>query len=107
MSGQSSMLSLTGSGNLNLLRETCDVEFHIQVNGGWQGSNNKLIKLLQNASIPLRVYGPWQQLSYSLPIEQILRNLLQNDVKQKVNQWLDNKVERQGVNDLKHLLEGL
>lgn len=107
LSGQSSMLSLTGSGNVNLVREVCDMEFHIRVNGGWQGSNNKLISLLESASIPLRVYGPWQQLSYSLPIEQILRNLLQNNVKQRVSQWLDNNVERRGVNDIKQLLDGL
>lgn len=107
MSGQSNILSLTGSGSLNLVRELCDVEFHIRVNGGWQGNNNKLITMLETASIPLRVYGPWQQLSYSLPIEQILRNLLQDDIKQRVNQWLDNKVEQQSENDLKNLIEGL
>ena len=107
LSGQSNMLSLTGSGNLNLVREVCDMEFHIQVNGGWQGSNNKIISMLENASIPLRVYGPWQQLSYSLPIEQILRNLLQNNIKQRMDQWLDNKAEREGVNDIKQLLGDL
>jgi len=104
MSGQSRMLALTGSGTLNLIREVCDVEFHIRVNGGWQGSNNKLIQLLENTAIPLRVYGPWQQLSYSLPIDQVLRDLLQGEVKQRVNQWLDNRVEREGVDDLKKLL---
>jgi len=107
MSGHSRMLALTGSGNVNLVREVCDVEFHIKVNGGWQGSNNKLIRLLESTAIPLRVYGPWQQLSYSLPIDQILRDLLQSEVKQRVNQWLDNKVEREGVNDLKQLLNDL
>lgn len=106
MSGKSTMLALTGSGDINLIREVCDVLFHIRING-WQGSNNKLIKLLENASIPLRVYGPWQQLNYSLPIDQVLRDLLQGEVKQRVNQWLDNRAEQEGINDLKHLLNDL
>ncbi len=107
MAGHSRMLALTGSGNLNIVREVCDVEFHIKVNGGWQGSNNKLIKLLENTAIPLRVYGPWQQLSYSLPIDQVLRDVLQGEVKQRVNQWLDNRAEREGVDDIKKLLNDL
>ena len=103
MSGQSRMLALTGQGSLNIVREVCDVMFKVRVNG-WQGSNNKLIQLLEDAYIPLRVYGPWQQLSYSLPIDKVLRDLLQGEVKQRVNQWLDNRVEREGVDDLKRLL---
>jgi len=104
MSGQSKMLALSGQGNLNIIREDCDVLFQIKVNGGWQGSNNKLIRLLESTAIPLRVYGPWQQLSYSLPIDKVLRDLLQGEVKQRVNQWLDNRVEQEGIDDLKHLL---
>lgn len=107
MSGHSRMLALTGSGTLNIVREVCDVEFHIKVNGGWQGNNSKLIGLLENTAIPLRVYGPWQELSYSLPIDQVLRELLQGEVKQRVNQWLDNKAEQEGVSDLKQLLNDL
>lgn len=104
MTGESKLLALTGQGNLNIVREDCDVLFQIKVNGGWQGSNNKLIRLLENTAIPLRVYGPWQQLSYSLPIDKVLRDLLQGEVKQRVNQWLDNRVGQEGVDDLKHLL---
>lgn len=106
MSGQSNMLALKGQGSLNIVREVCDVIFQIKVNG-WQGSNNKLITLLENTAIPLRVYGPWQQLSYSLPIDKLLRDLLQGEVKQRVNQWLDSKAEREGVDDLKRLLNDL
>lgn len=107
MTGQSRMLSLTGSGSLNLLRQVCDVEFLIRINDGWQGSNNKLISLLKNTPIPLQIYGPWQQLSYRLPIEKILRDLLQSEVKQRVNKWLDNKTDPSGVNDLKTLLDSM
>ena len=104
ISGQSKILALTGQGSLDIVREFCDVMFQIKVNGGWQGSNNKLIQLLENTAIPLRVYGPWQQLSYSLPIDKVLRDLLQGEVKQRVHQWLDNKVEQKGAEDLKQLL---
>lgn len=104
MSGQSNMLTLTGQGSLNLVREVCDVIFQIKVNGGWQGSNNKLIKLLENTAIPLHLYGPWQQLSYSLPIDKVLRDLLQGEVKQRVNQWLDNEVAQEGIDNFKPLL---
>ncbi|WP_299997058.1 outer membrane assembly protein AsmA [uncultured Cedecea sp.] len=105
MSGHSNILTLTGSGTLNIVQEVCDVMFHIRVNGGWQGSNNKLIKLLERASVPLRIYGPWQQLSYSLPIDQVLRDLLQGEVKQRLNEWLDKRTEQEGVEDIKRLLK--
>lgn len=103
MTGHSNMLTLTGNGNLNIVREVCDVMFRIQINA-WQGSNNKLIKLLESTAIPLRVYGPWQQLNYSLPIDQVLRGLLQGEVKQRLNEWLNNRVEQEGVDDIKNLL---
>jgi len=105
--GESDMLSLTGGGTLNLVQQVCDAQFNIRVHGGWRGSNSKLITLLETTTIPLRVYGPWQQLSYSLPIEQVLRNLLQSDVKSRVNKWLDNHTEQRGINDLKRLLNDL
>ncbi len=50
---------------MNLTEQTCDTQFDIRVIGGWNGES-KLIDFLKATPVPLRVYGKWQQLNYSL-----------------------------------------
>ena len=77
MQGQSPMLALSGAGTLNLAEQTCDTQFDIRVVGGWNGES-KLIDFLKETPVPLRVYGNWQQLNYSLQVDQLLRKHLQD-----------------------------
>ena len=70
MQGQSPVLALTGEGMLNLADQTCDTQFDIRVVGGWNGES-KLIDFLKETPVPLRVYGNWQQLNYSLQVRSV------------------------------------
>lgn len=107
MVGESSVLSLTGNGTMDLVKEVCDTNFAIKVIGGWQGSNSKLIDALKTTAIPLRVYGPWQQLNYSLQVDQVLRKQLQDEGKRRLNDWLDKHKDSDKAKDVKQLLNKL
>ncbi|VTM61315.1 AsmA protein [Klebsiella pneumoniae] len=63
------------------------MRFNVRVLGGWKGEG-KLIDRLKQTAIPLRIYGEWQSLSYSLQVDQILRKQLQDEAKQRLNDWV-------------------
>ncbi|HGF5711912.1 TPA: outer membrane assembly protein AsmA [Klebsiella pneumoniae] len=106
MQGQSELMALTGQGGLNLLKEDCDMRFNVRVLGGWKGEG-KLIERLKQTAIPLRIYGKWQSLSYSLQVDQILRKQLQDEAKQRLNDWVERNKSSQDGKDVKKLLDKL
>jgi AsmA protein len=106
LQGQSELMALTGQGGLNLLKEECDMRFNVRVLGGWKGEG-KLIERLKQTAIPLRIYGKWQALSYSLQVDQILRKQLQDEAKQRLNDWVERNKNSQDGKDVKKLLDKL
>ncbi|WP_148250192.1 outer membrane assembly protein AsmA [Raoultella terrigena] len=106
LQGQSELMALTGQGSLNLLKEECDMRFNVRVLGGWKGEG-KLIERLKQTAIPLRIYGKWQALSYSLQVDQILRKQLQDEAKQRLNDWVERNKNSQDGKDVKKLLDKL
>lgn len=106
MQGRSSLLSLSGQGEMNLVKEQCDTHFNIRVLDGWKG-DSKLIDYLKSTDIPLNVYGKWQSLNYSLQVDQILRKHLQDEAKRRLNEWADRNKDSQNGKDLKKLLNKL
>ncbi|RPH19950.1 outer membrane assembly protein AsmA [Buttiauxella warmboldiae] len=106
MAGKSSMLDLTGQGTLNLVDRQCDTRFNVTVLGGWQG-DGRLIEVLKSTPIPLRVYGPWQKLNYSLQVDQALRKQLQGEAKRRLNDWLEKHKDSGKSKEVKELLNQL
>ncbi|WEF29632.1 outer membrane assembly protein AsmA [Klebsiella aerogenes] len=106
LQGQSAVMALTGEGRLNLQAEDCDMRFNVRVLGGWKGES-KLIDRLKQTAIPLRIYGKWQALSYSLQVDQILRKQLQDEVRQRLNDWAERNSNSQNGKDVKKLLDKL
>ncbi|WP_045855743.1 outer membrane assembly protein AsmA [Raoultella terrigena] len=106
LQGQSELMALTGQGGLNLLKEDCDMLFNVRVLGGWKGEG-KLIERLKQTAIPLRIYGKWQSLSYSLQVDQVLRKQLQDEAKQRLNDWVERNKNSQDGKDVKKLLDKL
>ncbi|BBS91120.1 outer membrane assembly protein AsmA [Klebsiella sp. WP7-S18-CRE-02] len=103
LQGKSSLIQLTGKGTLNLVKEEGDMQFGIQVVDGWQGQG-RLIDILKSTAIPLRVYGKWEALNYSLQVDQILRRQLQNEAKRRLNDWAERNKNTQSGKDVKQLL---
>ncbi|MGL1810423.1 UNVERIFIED_CONTAM: outer membrane assembly protein AsmA [Serratia marcescens] len=106
LTADSPLLALTGVGSIDMPGKQCDMALNVRVTGGWQG-RGELIEQLQKTPIPLRVYGPWQQLNYQLQVDQVLRKTLQDRAKDALNKWAEkNKDSREGQ-DLKKLLDKL
>ena len=101
MQGTSSLLALTGTGALDLVKETADTRFNVRVKAGWEGEG-QLVEFLKETPIPLRVYGKWQALNYSLQVDQILRKHLQDEAKRRLNDWADRNKETQSGKDVKN-----
>lgn len=106
MVGQSSMLALTGSGTLDLVKQSCDTQFNLRVLGGWNGDSN-LITFLKETPVPLRVYGKWQELNYTLQVDQLLRKHLQDEAKRRLNDWAERNKDTRNGKDVKKLLDKL
>ncbi|MCJ4882021.1 outer membrane assembly protein AsmA [Klebsiella quasipneumoniae] len=104
--GQSDVMAMTGAGQLDLQKENCDMRFNVRVLGGWKGEG-KLIDRLKQTAIPLRIYGDWQSLSYSLQVDQILRKQLQDEAKQRLNDWVERNKGSKESKDAKKLLDKL
>ncbi|WP_345828215.1 outer membrane assembly protein AsmA [Erwinia sp. HDF1-3R] len=88
LKGTSSMLNYSGEGGVNLANQQADMTFGITVTQGWQG-DDEIVRRLQQTPVPLRVYGPWSALNYSLQIDQVLRQQLQDEAKKRLQQWAD------------------
>lgn len=106
MNGNSSLLALTGQGTMDLVNQVCDTRFDVKVTGGWEG-DSKLISILKDTAIPLRVYGPWANLNYSLQVDQILRKQLQDEAKRRLKDWADKNKDSSKASDLNKLLNKL
>jgi AsmA protein len=106
MSGKSSLLALDGQGTLDLVKEEGDMRFNVRVLEGWQGES-KLIDTLKETAIPLRVYGKWTALNYSLQVDQVLRKQLQNEARDRLKAWADKNQDSQSGKDVQKLLDKL
>ncbi|WP_447336170.1 outer membrane assembly protein AsmA [Klebsiella quasipneumoniae] len=106
LQGQSDVMAMTGEGQLDLQKENCDMRFNVRVLGGWKGEGKLIVRLKQTA-IPLRIYGDWQSLSYSLQVDQILRKQLQDEAKQRLNDWVERNKGSKESKDAKKLLDKL
>ncbi|HID4044672.1 TPA: outer membrane assembly protein AsmA [Pluralibacter gergoviae] len=106
MAGQSQMLALTGEGTLDLVHEEGDVRFNVRVLDGWEGQS-KLIETLKKTPVPLRVYGKWTALNYSLQVDQVLRKSLQDEARSKLQKWADKNQDGQSGRDVKKFLDKL
>lgn len=106
LSADSALISIKGNGSLNLPAQQCDMNLAVRVMQGWSGQDS-LVKMLQATDIPLRIYGPWTQLSYQLNVEQLLRNELQQRAKKALNDWAERNQQNRASKDLKKLIDKL
>ncbi|KOC89229.1 outer membrane assembly protein AsmA [Winslowiella iniecta] len=104
LQGRSAMLDLAGKGIIDLDSQQCDITFNIKVINGWQG-NNELVQKLTETAIPLRLYGAWDSLQYSLQVDQVLRKRIQDEAKSRINSWIERNQGDKNSEDAKQLLK--
>lgn len=106
LNGASELLTVAGTGTLNLPNKSCDMNLNIRVTQGWTGKSD-IIQILQNSTIPLRIYGPWSKLNYQLNVEQVLRDQLKGKVGQAIDKWINKNQDKKETKDAQKLLEKL
>lgn len=104
--GRSPLLMLTGEGSLELVKQQGDMRFNVKVLDGWKG-DSQLVTMLKSTAIPLRVYGPWQALNYSLQVDQSLRKQLRGEAKRRLQEWAENNKDDPDSKNIKQLLDKL
>ncbi|WP_241649553.1 outer membrane assembly protein AsmA [Rosenbergiella collisarenosi] len=82
LQGENAQVSLNALGNINFAQRGLDITFNL-LTRGWKG-DPEMLALLANQPIPLRFYGPWDHLQYSLSVDKLLRS----NLKSRLQQWL-------------------
>ncbi|MGL9760384.1 MAG: outer membrane assembly protein AsmA [Symbiopectobacterium sp.] len=85
ITGQSALLSLTGTSQFDLLDQQCDINFNVRITDDWR-SSEQLVEILKSTGVPLRIYGPINNLSYQLQVDQLLRKRLRDEMKKRLNE---------------------
>jgi len=102
LNGSGQNLDLLGAGKVDMNQQQLDVTLGLKISG-WQG-DKALASALSSQPIPLRMYGNWDRLQYSLPVDDVLRDKLKNEAKSRLDQWIDRQQEGENKQNLKKLL---
>jgi len=102
LQGEGDRLRLQAAGAVNMAQQQLDVTFGLTLSG-WKG-DERLTALLSQQPIPLRMYGSWNNVQYSLPVDQVLRQQLQSEAKSRLNEWLDRQPKNSDKENLRKLL---
>lgn len=88
LQGKNQQVSVQARGAVNFAMQDLDITFNL-LTRGWQGDPT-LVRLFATQAIPLRFYGPWQNLHYSLAIDRFLRDSLKSEVQRWLKEQDDN-----------------
>ncbi|WP_336755610.1 outer membrane assembly protein AsmA [Pantoea sp. USHLN298] len=102
LSGNGQQLALQGDGKVNMVEQQLDVTLGLKISG-WQG-DEELVAALADQAIPLRMYGSWNDLQYSLPVDAVLRERLQNEAKSRLDKWIDRQQDSDNKQNMQKLL---
>ena len=102
LNGNGQNLGLQGAGKVDMVQQQLDVTLGLKISG-WRG-DDALVKALSSQPIPLRMYGGWNSLQYSLPVDDVLRNRLQSEARSRLNQWIDRQKEGENKENLKKIM---
>jgi len=106
LDGKSPLLRLTGAGKVDLGAGTIDYSAKVAVVGTLKGQDGRELSELRGVTIPVRLYGPFEKLSYAIDWGSVAQEALKakatEQLKQKVAPQLQEQRDR-----LKDQLKGL
>lgn len=106
LDGKSPLLRLTGAGKVDLGAGTLDYTAKVAVVGTLKGQDGRELSELRGVTIPVRLYGPFEKLSYAIDWGSVAQEALKakatEQLKQKVAPQLQEQRDR-----LKDQLKGL
>jgi AsmA protein len=103
---KSPFLRVGGNGMVNLRDNTLDYVAKVMVVNSSTGQNGADLSELKDIAIPVRIHGPFDQLSYQLQFAQISSEALKSALKAKAAPVIEEK-KKQVTDQLKNKLKGL
>lgn len=104
---QSPLLRIAGQGHANYIKQTMDMLFRTSIVGSLEGQGGKTIDDLRDVTIPLRIYGTWEQPKFGLKMDDVMKKKAQKELDRGLKK-LDDKIKdektKKAVNSL---LKGL
>ncbi|MBD8163485.1 outer membrane assembly protein AsmA [Erwinia persicina] len=106
LDAHSGTLNYTGAGSIDVVKRALDIRFGVTVTEGWIGDST-LIQRLQQTPVPLHIYGPWSAINYNLKVDQVLRQQLRDEARDRLKKWMEGNPESDKKDDVKKVLKDL
>jgi AsmA protein len=90
---KSPLLRLTGNGDIDIGEDRLDYLAKISVVNTTTGQQGKDLAKLKGVTIPLRMRGPYSQISYSLELGNVVEEVVKEQIKEKAKTELGNKLK--------------
>ena len=100
---ESPALRVSGKGNTQLVTEQLDFLVDLAVVGSLKGQGGKSEQELAGFNVPLKITGNWQAPAFSLDMEALLKQQMQQhgeQLKEKLDQELDKRIKDEGTKEL-------
>ena len=106
LDASSGTLNYTGAGSIDVVKRLLDIRFGVTVTQGWSGDST-LVQRLQQTPVPLHIYGPWAAINYNLKVDQVLRQQIRDEARQRLKQWIERNPDSDKSSDVKKVLKDL
>ncbi|MFO7582288.1 AsmA family protein [Guyparkeria sp.] len=105
LAGASPLLRVSGKGEVDLPRETIDYRATATVVNTATGQDGKALEKLKSVPVPIRIGGTFDDPKVSLDTEALIRGAAEGEVKRRVEEEIDKRLEDKGE-PIKELLKG-
>lgn len=90
---KSPLLRLTGNGDIDIGEDRVDYLAKISVVNTTTGQQGKDLANLKGVTVPLRMRGPYAQISYSLELGSVVEDVVKEKLKEKAREQLGDKLK--------------
>jgi len=106
LAAKSPLLRVTGQGDIDLVRESMDYLVKVSVVNTLTGEGGKEMSDLRGLTIPVKISGPFENLSYRPDIEAMLSDTAKTKVQEKIDERRQ-EIEQDLQEKLQDKLKGL
>ncbi|WP_410474661.1 AsmA family protein [Guyparkeria sp. TX1] len=106
LAGSSPLLRVAGKGEVDLPREQIDYGLTVTVVNTATGQGGKDLERLKQVPVPIRIKGAFSDPSISLDLESLAREAAKGEVKTRVEEEIDKRLDEKGGDAVKELLKG-
>ncbi|MHB9020549.1 MAG: AsmA family protein [Halothiobacillus sp.] len=102
----SPLLRVTGTGDVDLARETINYVLNAIVVNTATGQEGKALEKLKQLSVPIKITGTFAQPKFGIDLQALYKDQAKQKIENKVNEVLDKRLGNEAA-PVKNLLKGL